>query len=53
MDAERKEYLKELASEYGVPLKQVVMLAELLGEDEDEDGLISELEDLSLMQRKG
>jgi len=45
MNQERKEYLKELAVEYGVPYRTVVMLAELLGENEDYDGLITMLED--------
>lgn len=47
MEQSRKEYLRELADEYGVPFKTVLMLADLLGPNEDYDGLISELEDLA------
>lgn len=45
--ANRKEYLKSLSEEYGVYIGAVYALADLLGEDEDFDGLISELEDYS------
>ena len=46
--ANRKEYLDEMAFEYGVDRGTVGILAEVLGESEDFDGLISELEDLEL-----
>lgn len=42
---EHMDYLKELSEEYDVPLKVVVMLADLLGENELYDGLVTELED--------
>ena len=45
MSNERKQYLKELAEEYGVSLRVVVALAWMLGPNEDHDGLITELED--------
>jgi hypothetical protein len=43
----RKEYLTGLAEDYGVPRSEVFMLAGLLGESEDYDGLVSMLEDLA------
>jgi hypothetical protein len=43
----RKEYLTGLAEDYGVPKSEVFMLAGLLGESEDYDGLVSMLEDLA------
>ena len=42
---DRKDYLHSLADDYSVPLTVVMSLAELLGENEDFDGLISELQD--------
>lgn len=47
--ANRKEYLKELACDYGVPLETVLSLADLLGEPEMFDGLVSALEDYADM----
>lgn len=41
----RKEYLEELAENYGVKLETVSVLADTLGPSEDFDGLISALED--------
>ena len=41
--ANRKEYLKSLASEYGAEL--VIALTSVLPASEDFDGLVSELED--------
>ena len=41
----RDDYLRCMAEEYGVPLATVHMLAELLGEDEDFDGLVTSLAD--------
>jgi len=41
----RREYLEDLALEYCVEDQVVFELAELLGESEDFDGLISALED--------
>jgi len=45
MTKERKEYLKELSEEYGMPLKQVIEIASILGEEEDYDFLVTTLED--------
>lgn len=42
----RKEYLDSLAEDYGVDEEAVYALAEVLGEDEDFDGLLAELSDL-------
>ena len=42
---DREDYLEYLADEYGVDIQTVLSLAELLGEDEDFDGLVSSLED--------
>ena len=41
----RREYLNSLAEDYDVDRKTVHRMAELLGENEDFDGLITELED--------
>lgn len=46
MTNEREEYLRVLSEDFGVPYEQVVALAELLGEDDDYDGLLTSLEDL-------
>ncbi len=43
--ADRAAYLKSLARENHVPLSVVKMAADLLGPNEDFDGLVSELED--------
>ena len=42
----RKEYLKNLADEYGLPYRTVVDVAEMLGPEEDFDGLVTTLNDL-------
>ena len=42
----RDEYINELSDEYGIEEEIVWALAELLGENEDHDGLVSALEDL-------
>lgn len=44
----RKEYLESLADEYGISIENVLMAADMLGPDEDFDGLITTLEDMSL-----
>lgn len=44
--ASRLEYLKSLAEDYGVALTDVLEMADLLGPNEDFDGLVSTLEDL-------
>jgi hypothetical protein len=41
----REQYLEQLADEYGVPIDIVMAAADLLGPDEDFDGLVSALED--------
>ena len=41
----RDDYLRCLSEDYGVPLADVVALAELLGENEDFDGLVTSLAD--------
>ena len=44
----RADYLKDLAAETGVPLYVVETMADLLGPNEDFDGLVSALEDYEL-----
>ncbi len=44
----RTDYLDNLSEDYGIERATVYLLADILGEDEDQDGLICELEDLSL-----
>jgi len=46
MSNSRNEYLKGLAEDFSTPLSTVLLLAELLGEEEDDDQLITMLEDL-------
>ena len=41
----RVEYMKQLASDFGIPLHVVMTLADMLGPNEDHDGLVTELED--------
>lgn len=41
----RSEYLRELAAEYGLPFALVWSAADMLGENEDFDGLVAVLED--------
>lgn len=41
----RRDYLECMSEDYGVPLNVVYSLADMLGESEDFDGLISALED--------
>jgi hypothetical protein len=44
----RKDYLNFLAEEYGVPINQVKRLADILGEEEDFDLLVSMLDTMIL-----
>ena len=44
--ANRADYLRCLADDYGVPLRNVVALANLLGEGEDFDGLVNAVQDM-------
>jgi len=37
---DRQDYLECIALDYGVPLEVVISLAEVLGENEDWDGLV-------------
>jgi hypothetical protein len=41
----RREYLNSLAEDYGIDRATVYMMADLLGPNEDFDGLITSLED--------
>lgn len=45
----RKHYLECMAEDYGVPVEIVFSLAQMLGPNEDFDGLISALEDAEEM----
>ena len=47
--ADRDDYLNCLSEDYGVPIEDVFSLAEMLGEHEDFDGLVSALEDAELI----
>jgi hypothetical protein len=42
----RKQYLESLAEDYGVDVSTVFILADLLGPEEDFDGLVSTLQDM-------
>ena len=42
---DRQEYLYCMAEDYGLPVSTVTALADLLGPDEDFDGLVNSLED--------
>lgn len=41
----RKEYLKAMAEDHGVPYGDVLELAQILGPEEDFDGLVTNLQD--------
>ena len=41
----RREYVLDLAEEYGVPEDVALAVADILGEGEDEDGLVTTLQD--------
>ena len=43
--ATRKQYLEHLAEDFGISKGDVFAIADLLGESEDFDGLITTLED--------
>ncbi len=43
----RRQYLHDLAGEYELPLDVVLMLASMLGPNEDFDGLVTELCDIA------
>jgi hypothetical protein len=44
---DRQDYLETLADDYGVSLDIVMALADVLGENEDFDGLVTAVEDAS------
>jgi hypothetical protein len=44
----RDKYIEQLASDYGIEEEIVWALSEILGENEDQDGLISALEDIAI-----
>ena len=44
----RDDYLESLADEHEVDISVVHALADVLGENEDFDGLVTELEDIDL-----
>ena len=46
---DRMDYLNNLADTYGVSFKTVKVLASMLGESEDFDGLVSMVEDAAEM----
>jgi hypothetical protein len=43
---DREDYLDNLADEHGVEPFVIAMMADMLGESEDFDGLVSELENM-------
>ena len=45
MSTERRRYLEGLADDFGVDEQVVFILADLLGPNEDRDGLVNALED--------
>ena len=47
--ADRDDYLNCLSEDYGVSIEDVYSLAEMLGENEDFDGLVSALEDAEMI----
>ena len=47
--ADRDDYLTCLSEDYGVSIEDVFSLAEMLGENEDFDGLVCALEDIESM----
>lgn len=42
----RRDYLKNMAEDYGVDYETVLVLSETLGPEEDFDGLVTMLEDM-------
>ena len=47
--ADRDDYLNCLSEDYGVPIESIYSLAEMLGGNEDFDGLVSALEDAEMI----
>lgn len=46
---DRKDYLNSMAEEFDVPITVVLSIANMLGPNEDFDGLVSALEDTENM----
>ena len=46
---DRKDYLNSMAEEFDVPITVVLSIANMLGPNEDFDGLVSALEDAENM----
>lgn len=46
----RMDYLRCMSEDYGVPFDTVKVLADMLGPNEDFDGLVVELEDAENME---
>jgi len=44
----RDDYLEQLAEEFDIELETVRMVADMLGSQEDFDGLVTTLEDMSM-----
>lgn len=44
----RQDYLEYIADEAGISIDEVLMMADLLGENEDFDGLVSMVEDFCM-----
>lgn len=49
MTEERRQKLLDMAEDYEIDERIVFMLADLLGENEDDDGLVVHLEDAQMM----
>ena len=47
---DRETYLQDMAAEYDCPIETVKSLADMLGENEDFDGLVSSLRDWEEMR---
>ena len=47
----RQEYLESLADDYGVEIEKVKLAAELLGQEEDFDGLLTELSSIQQLNQ--
>lgn len=45
--ASRKDYLLSLSADMGIPYATVQFMADMLGESEDFDGLVTSLEDMA------
>jgi hypothetical protein len=43
----RRDYLTQLAEDYGVDIDTVLMMASMLGPNEDFDGLVTHIEDIA------